>query len=42
MAEIYSRASRVIVWLGSVENDSDHAIEAIRLAAEEMSTKSLV
>ncbi|KAH9220623.1 heterokaryon incompatibility protein-domain-containing protein [Leptodontidium sp. 2 PMI_412] len=41
-AEIYSRASRVIVWLGSVENDSDHAIEAIRLAAEEMSTKSLV
>jgi hypothetical protein len=42
MAEIYSRASRVIVWLGSVENDSDRAIEAIRLAAEEMSTKSLV
>jgi hypothetical protein len=42
MAEIYSKASRVIVWLGEAENDSDRALEEIRLAADEMSTESLV
>ncbi|KAK3179011.1 hypothetical protein OEA41_001150 [Lepraria neglecta] len=37
MSEIYSKASRVIVWLGEAENDSDLALEEIRLAADEMS-----
>ena len=39
MAEIYSKASRVIVWLGEVAPDSDQALEAIRTAADEQSTK---
>jgi hypothetical protein len=51
MAEIYSKASRVIVWLGPLgevksdsdqklkEIDSDQALEGIRLAADEMFTK---
>jgi hypothetical protein len=34
MAEIYSRASRVIVWLGEAKNDGDQALEDIRLAAD--------
>jgi hypothetical protein len=34
MAEIYAKASRVIVWLGEAQDDSVHALEAIRLAAE--------
>ncbi|KAH8882409.1 HET-domain-containing protein, partial [Thozetella sp. PMI_491] len=34
MAEIYSRASRVIVWLGEAKNNSDQALEDIRLAAD--------
>lgn len=42
MAEIYSKASRVIVWLGEAENDSDQALEEIRLAADETSTEPLV
>jgi hypothetical protein len=33
MAVIYSRASRVVVWLGESENDSDRAVEVIHLAA---------
>ncbi len=37
MSKIYSKASRVIVWLGEAENDSDRALEEIRLAADEMS-----
>ncbi|RYP14835.1 hypothetical protein DL767_010375 [Monosporascus sp. MG133] len=37
MAEIYSKASRVIVWLGEVEDDGDQALEEIRLIADEMS-----
>jgi hypothetical protein len=52
MAEIYSKASRVIVWLGPLgevksdsdqtlkEIDSDQALEGIRLAADEMFAKS--
>jgi Heterokaryon incompatibility protein (HET) len=42
MAEIYSKASRVIVWLGEAENDSDQALEEIRLAADNMSAEPLV
>ncbi len=34
MAEIYSRASRVVVWLGEAKDDSDQALEDIRLAAD--------
>lgn len=33
MAEIYSKASRVIVWLGDAQENSDQALEEIRLAA---------
>jgi hypothetical protein len=32
MAKIYSQANRVIVWLGEAEDDSDKALEAIRVA----------
>ncbi|OCK78570.1 HET-domain-containing protein, partial [Lepidopterella palustris CBS 459.81] len=42
MAEIYSKASRVIVWLGEAEKDSDRALEQIHLAADDTSTKPLV
>ncbi|KAI1015049.1 hypothetical protein LB503_004022 [Fusarium chuoi] len=35
MAEIYAKATRVIVWLGEVADKSDYALEAIRAAAEE-------
>jgi hypothetical protein len=39
MAEIYARASRVIVWLGEAAGDSDQAFEfLIRKAAEEQHT----
>ncbi|CAG9948970.1 unnamed protein product, partial [Clonostachys rosea f. rosea IK726] len=34
MAKIYARASRVIVWLGKVADQSNEALEAIRAAAE--------
>jgi hypothetical protein len=34
MAEIYSKALRVVVWLGEAEDDSDRALEEIRLAGE--------
>ncbi|PWY96151.1 HET-domain-containing protein [Aspergillus sclerotioniger CBS 115572] len=33
MAEIYSKASRVIVWLGDAQDNGDQALEEIRLAA---------
>ena len=33
MAKIYSKASRVIIWLGKATANSDRAIEAIRSAA---------
>lgn len=32
MAKIYSRASRVLVWLGEAANNSDQALEEIRAA----------
>ncbi|KAK3377049.1 heterokaryon incompatibility protein-domain-containing protein [Lasiosphaeria ovina] len=35
MAKIYAQASRVIVWLGEAADGSNHALEAIRRAAEE-------
>jgi hypothetical protein len=41
MAEIYSKASRVIIWLGQAEKDSDLALEIIHLAADDTSTNSL-
>ena len=34
MAEIYAKASRVVVWLGEAQDNSDRALEAIRLAGE--------
>ncbi|RYP78247.1 hypothetical protein DL771_000724 [Monosporascus sp. 5C6A] len=37
MANIYAKASRVIVWLGEAAADSDQAIEDIRTAAEQFS-----
>ncbi|RYO81134.1 hypothetical protein DL766_001643 [Monosporascus sp. MC13-8B] len=42
MAKIYAKASRVIVWLGETAADSDQALEEIRIAAVEQSTKSLI
>lgn len=38
MAKIYSKANRVIVWLGETADDSDRAVEEIRLAAGKQST----
>lgn len=34
MAEIYAKASRVIVWLGEAEDHGDRALEALRLVGE--------
>jgi hypothetical protein len=34
MAEIYAKARRVVVWLGEAEDDSERALEAIRLQGE--------
>lgn len=43
MAKIYSKAARVLVWLGETTRapDSDTALETIRIAAEDESTNSL-
>jgi len=38
MAKIYAKASRVIVWLGEAADNSDQALEAIRVAADEQRT----
>jgi hypothetical protein len=40
MAEIYSKASRVIIWLGGPENGCDKALEEICLDADQLSTSS--
>ncbi|KAH6677725.1 heterokaryon incompatibility protein-domain-containing protein [Halenospora varia] len=40
MAEIYGQANRVIVYLGEAANDSDQALEDIRLTAENEFTNS--
>jgi hypothetical protein len=42
MAEIYSKATRVIVWLGETAADSDEALEKIRVAADNESAKPLI
>jgi hypothetical protein len=34
MAAIYAKASRVIVWLGEAQDESDRALESIRIAGE--------
>jgi hypothetical protein len=34
MAKIYVKASRVVIWLGDAEDDSDQALGALRLAGE--------
>jgi ABC-type uncharacterized transport system substrate-binding protein len=34
MAEIYARASRVIVWLGEEEKESNQALDVIQVAAK--------
>ena len=34
MAEIYAKATRVVVWLGEAETDGHQALEAIRIAGE--------
>jgi hypothetical protein len=39
MAKIYCKANRVIVWLGEAEADGHHALNAIRIAADEESIK---
>jgi hypothetical protein len=41
MAKIYGHASRVVVWLGEAADDSDLALEAIRLAGAKKSTNSV-
>lgn len=40
MAEIYSKANRVIVWLGEAADDSDEALKNIRMAADEEHQKT--
>ncbi|KAL3587796.1 hypothetical protein FPOAC2_13695 [Fusarium poae] len=40
MAKIYSKASRVIVWLGGATTDSGQALEEIRIAAEKRTKPS--
>ena len=40
MAKIYGQANRVIVWLGKAADDSDQALEDIRVAAEGKFTNS--
>ncbi|KFA51330.1 hypothetical protein S40293_04426 [Stachybotrys chartarum IBT 40293] len=42
MANIYIKANRVIVWLGEAAADSDRAIEDIRNAAVDQSSKYLI
>jgi hypothetical protein len=41
MAKIYGHANRVIVWLGEAADDSDLALEEIRVTGGKMSTNSL-
>jgi len=42
MAKIYSKASRVIVWLGEAADGSKQALETIRAAADEQTANPLV
>lgn len=41
MAKIYGQAQRVVVWLGEVADDSDLALEAIRVAGSRNFAHSL-
>jgi hypothetical protein len=40
MAKVYGRANRVVVWLGEASDDSDLALEEIRIASSEKSINS--
>lgn len=40
MAKVYAKATRVVVWLGEGTIESNQALEQIRAAAEEQSTRS--
>jgi hypothetical protein len=40
MAKIYGQANRVVVWLGEAADDSDRALEEIRVAGGKNSTSS--
>jgi hypothetical protein len=40
MAKIYGQANRVIIWLGEAADDSDRAVEEIRVAGGKKSTNS--
>jgi heterokaryon incompatibility protein (HET) len=40
MAAIYAKASRVIVWLGEAQDDSDRALDSIRTACEKSAIPS--
>jgi hypothetical protein len=40
MAKIYGQANRVVVWLGEATDDSDQALEEIRVAGGKKSTNS--
>jgi Heterokaryon incompatibility protein (HET) len=40
MAKVYAKATRVVVWLGEGTIDSNQALDQIRAAAEEQSTRS--
>ena len=42
MAKIYSKATRVLVWLGETADNSDTALEKIHFAAENDSLDSLI
>jgi hypothetical protein len=41
MAKIYSQAHRVVVWLGEAADNSDQALEGLRVAGEKTSKKIL-
>ena len=41
MAKIYGQANRVVVWLGEMADNSNQALEEIRVAGGNMSTNSL-
>lgn len=40
MGKIYGQANRVVVWLGEAADNSDQALEEIRIAGGEMSSNS--
>jgi hypothetical protein len=40
MAEIYTKARSVVIWLGEAQHNSDQTLEAIRLAGEKSTSPS--